>query len=79
MKGLTPTVESHGFTDNDWVACVTLLKQDWHKVQGLRRSDLIGQRESACEFVHSPVVVNFHTTVRRAHPFLKKPPPHQML
>jgi hypothetical protein len=23
-------------TDNDWFAWVTLLKQDWHKAQGLR-------------------------------------------
>jgi hypothetical protein len=24
-----------GVTDNDWFACVTLLKQFWHKAQGL--------------------------------------------
>jgi len=25
-----------GVTENDWFAYVTLLKQDWHKAQGLR-------------------------------------------
>jgi len=25
-----------GVTDNEWFAYVTLLKQDWHKAQGLR-------------------------------------------
>jgi len=25
-----------GITDNDWFAWVTLLKQDWHKAQGLK-------------------------------------------
>jgi hypothetical protein len=24
-----------GVTDNDWFACVTLVKQDWPKAQGL--------------------------------------------
>ena len=25
-----------GVTDNDWFVCVTLLKEDWPKAQGLR-------------------------------------------
>jgi hypothetical protein len=38
MKGFV------GVTENDWFACVTLLKQVWHRAQGLRHKAITANR-----------------------------------